>query len=65
MEPNEVTALIVGNMMSGMLAQQQQLGALHADVAGLRGVESAGGRSAIRWTGGSSADPGASVGCPR
>lgn len=41
LEPREVTALIVGNMTSGMLAQQQQLGALFADVAGLRGVEAA------------------------
>src|SRR5215475_9044000 len=55
-EPNDVTALIVGNMMSGMLAQQQQLGALFADVAGLRGVEAAtveaacgSGAAAARW----------------
>ena len=54
--PREVTALIVGNMMSGMLAQQQQLGALFADVAGLRGVEAAtveaacgSGAAAARW----------------
>src|SRR5262245_5479889 len=37
--PSDVGALYVGNMMSGMLAQQQQLGALFADVAGLRGIE--------------------------
>jgi acetyl-CoA C-acetyltransferase len=56
LEPREVTALIVGNMMSGMLAQQQQLGALFADVAGLRGVEAAtveaacgSGAAAARW----------------
>jgi acetyl-CoA C-acetyltransferase len=56
LEPREVTALIVGNMMSGMLAQQQQLGALYADVAGLRGVEAAtveaacgSGAAAARW----------------
>jgi acetyl-CoA C-acetyltransferase len=55
-EPGEVSALIVGNMMSGMLAQQQQLGALFADVAGLRGVEAAtveaacgSGAAAARW----------------
>lgn len=56
LEPGKVTALIVGNMMSGMLAQQQQLGALFADVAGLRGVEAAtveaacgSGAAAARW----------------
>jgi len=55
-EPREVGALFVGNMMSGMLAQQQQLGALFADVAGLRGVEAAtveaacgSGAAAARW----------------
>jgi acetyl-CoA C-acetyltransferase len=55
-EPRQVSALIVGNMMSGMLAQQQQLGALFADVAGLRGVEAAtveaacgSGAAAARW----------------
>ena len=54
--PAEVGALFVGNMMSGMLAQQQQLGALYADVAGLRGVEAAtveaacgSGAAAARW----------------
>jgi len=56
LEPGDVTALIVGNMMSGMLAQQQQLGALYADVAGMRGVEAAtveaacgSGAAAARW----------------
>src|SRR5215831_12302115 len=56
LDPREVTALIVGNMMSGMPAQQQQLGALFADVAGLRGVEAAtveaacgSGAAAARW----------------
>jgi len=56
LEAPEITALIVGNMMSGMLAQQQQLGALFADVAGLRGVEAAtveaacgSGAAAARW----------------
>lgn len=39
-DPQDVTALYVGNMMAGMLARQQQLGPLYADVAGLRGVES-------------------------
>jgi acetyl-CoA C-acetyltransferase len=34
-----VGALYVGNMMSGMLAQQQQLGSLIADYAGLPGTE--------------------------
>jgi acetyl-CoA C-acetyltransferase len=55
-DPREVGALIVGNMMSGMLAQQQQLGALYADVAGLRGIEAAtveaacgSGAAAARW----------------
>lgn len=55
-ERREVQALVVGNMMSGMLARQQQLGALFADVAGLRGVEAAtveaacgSGAAAARW----------------
>lgn len=39
-DTDEVTALYVGNMMAGMLGRQQQLGALYADAAGLRGVES-------------------------
>jgi len=38
-ERRDITALYVGNMMSGVLAQQQQLGPLFADVAGLRGIE--------------------------
>lgn len=48
--------LVVGNMMSGILANQQQLGALVADVAGMRGIEAAtveagcaSGASAARW----------------
>jgi acetyl-CoA C-acetyltransferase len=56
LEARDVTALMVGNMMSGMLADQQQLGALFADVAGLRGVEAAtveaacgSGAAAARW----------------
>ncbi|MEM9184613.1 MAG: thiolase domain-containing protein [Pseudomonadota bacterium] len=39
-EPSDVSALFVGNMMAGMLAQQQQLGPLFADISGFRGVES-------------------------
>ncbi|MEM6576061.1 MAG: thiolase domain-containing protein, partial [Pseudomonadota bacterium] len=39
-EPADVSALFVGNMMAGMLAQQQQLGPLFADISGFRGVES-------------------------
>jgi len=37
--PARVGALYAGNMMSGTLARQQQLGALLADYAGLAGVE--------------------------
>ena len=40
-ERRAVDALYVGNMMSGLLAQQQQLGGLIADYAGLAGVEAA------------------------
>lgn len=40
-EPGAVDALYVGNMMAGLLAQQQQLGGLIADYAGLPGVEAA------------------------
>jgi acetyl-CoA C-acetyltransferase len=53
---DEVTMLVVGNMMSGILANQQQMGALIADAAGLRGIEAAtvesacsSGASAARW----------------
>ncbi len=49
-------ALYVGNMLSGMLSHQQQLGALIADAAGLRGIEAAtaeaacgSGAAAFRW----------------
>ncbi len=35
----EVSALYVGNMMSGILSDQQQLGPLIADISGLRGIE--------------------------
>jgi len=48
--------LFCGNMMSGILCQQQQLGALIADAAGLRGIEAAtveaacgSGAAAARW----------------
>jgi len=50
------TALFVGNMLSGMLSGQQQLGALIATSAGLHGVEAAtveascgSGAAAARW----------------
>src|SRR5882724_4026186 len=42
-DPTDIGMLVVGNMMSGLLAQQQQLGALYADVAGLRGIVLVGG----------------------
>jgi acetyl-CoA C-acetyltransferase len=55
-DPADIGMLVVGNMMSGLLAQQQQLGALCADVAGLRGIEAAtveaacgSGAAAARW----------------
>ena len=55
-DPAAIGMLVVGNMMSGILAQQQQLGALFADVAGLRGIEAAtveaacgSGAAAARW----------------
>ena len=55
-DKNAISLLVVGNMMSGMLARQQQLGALVADVVGLRGIEAAtvesacsSGASAARW----------------
>lgn len=55
-EVDRVDALYVGNMLSGMLSQQQHLGALIADAAGLRGVEAAtaeaacsSGAAALRW----------------
>jgi len=51
-----ITMFITGNMMSGILTQQQQLGALTADACGFRGVEAANvesacssGASAARW----------------
>jgi acetyl-CoA C-acetyltransferase len=39
MEPATIRALYVGNMLSGILAQQQQLGGLIADYTGLAGIE--------------------------
>ena len=38
-EPERIGALYVGNMLSGLLARQQQLGALIADYTGLAGIE--------------------------
>lgn len=37
--PERIGALYVGNMLSGILAQQQQLGGLIADYTGLTGIE--------------------------
>jgi acetyl-CoA C-acetyltransferase len=37
--PDRVEALYVGNMLSGILGQQQQLGSLIVDYAGLGGIE--------------------------
>lgn len=52
----QVGMLIAGNMTAGRLTNQQQLGALYADIAGLRGIEAAtvetacgSGASAARW----------------
>ena len=38
-EAERIGALYVGNMLSGILAQQQQLGGLIADYTGLAGIE--------------------------
>ncbi len=38
-DPQRVGALYVGNMLSGVLARQQQLGGLIADYTGLAGIE--------------------------
>jgi acetyl-CoA C-acetyltransferase len=53
--PEQVDALYVGNMTSGILSNQQQLGSLVAESAGLRGIEAltveaacAGGGAATR-----------------
>ena len=55
-EKDQISMLVMGNMMSGILARQQQLGALVADVVGLRSIEAAtvesacsSGASAARW----------------
>jgi acetyl-CoA C-acetyltransferase len=39
LDPARIGALYVGNMLSGILAQQQQLGGLIADYTGLAGLE--------------------------
>lgn len=39
LEPHAIGALYVGNMLSGILAHQQQLGGLIADYTGLTGIE--------------------------
>lgn len=53
---DDIEAVYVGNMLSGMLSRQQHLGALIATEAGLEGVEAAtaesacgSGGSALRW----------------
>lgn len=53
---NLISMLVVGNMTGGRLTRQQQLGALYADVVGLRGIEAAtceaacgSGAAAARW----------------
>jgi len=38
-EPERIRALLIGNMASGILGRQQQLGSLIADYAGMSGVE--------------------------
>ncbi|MBR9909728.1 MAG: thiolase domain-containing protein [Gammaproteobacteria bacterium] len=55
-DKQQVGMLVTGNMMSGMLSQQQQLGALIADTVGLRGIEAStveaacsSGAAATRW----------------
>ncbi|HIJ95280.1 MAG TPA: thiolase domain-containing protein [Desulfuromonadales bacterium] len=55
-ELKQIGMLVTGNMTAGRLTHQQQLGALHADVVGLRGVEAAtveaacgSGAAATRW----------------
>jgi acetyl-CoA C-acetyltransferase len=52
----QIGTLVVGNMCAGRLADQQQLGALIADFAGLRGIEATtceaacgSGAAAARW----------------
>jgi len=55
-EWSQVGMLVAGNMTAGRLTAQQQLGALYADVVGLRGIEAASveaacgsGAAAARW----------------
>lgn len=55
-EKDRISMMVTGNMMSGILTQQQQLGALMADACGMRGIEAAtvesacsSGASAARW----------------
>jgi acetyl-CoA C-acetyltransferase len=40
-ETRDVAALYIGNMMAGLIGQQQQLGALIADYCGMAGIEAA------------------------
>ncbi|EDQ91560.1 uncharacterized protein MONBRDRAFT_36228 [Monosiga brevicollis MX1] len=56
LDPKQVRALFVGNMMSGMLSHQQHLGPLLANAAGLERAEAAtaeaccgAGGAALRW----------------
>ncbi len=53
---SRIGMLVSGNMMAGMLTNQQQLGGLYADKAGMRGIEAASveaacgsGAAAARW----------------
>ena len=55
-EKDRIGMMVTGNMMSGILTQQQQLGALTADACGMRGIEAAtvesacsSGAAAARW----------------
>lgn len=56
LEPRAVSALYIGNMLSGMLSDQQHVGPLLATAAGLNGVEATtveaccgSGGAALRW----------------
>jgi acetyl-CoA C-acetyltransferase len=56
LDPSAVTALYVGNMLSGMLSDQQHVGPVLATAAGLSGVETStveaccgSGGAALRW----------------
>ena len=55
-----VDAIFVGNMLSGILANQENLGTLIADWTGLRGVEAIKGRGCLwlRGCGGAHGDAG-------